>query len=72
MITVAVRDRMLRMSHRRVDVSSASTWKDTDDVDLVKLFTLYIFKLQSFIQHRKFLDFLLYIDNNIFFIKHNV
>ena len=28
---------MLRMSQRKVDVSSASTWKDTDDVDLVKL-----------------------------------
>lgn len=30
----AVRERMLRMSHKRVDVSSASTWKDIDDVDL--------------------------------------
>lgn len=33
--TVEVRARMLRQSHRRVDVSSASTWKDMDDVDLV-------------------------------------
>ncbi|KAL4237536.1 hypothetical protein ACF0H5_002250 [Mactra antiquata] len=31
---VAVRDRMLRQNRRRVDVSSASTWKDTDDIDL--------------------------------------
>ena len=26
---------MLRNSHKKVDVSSASTWKDIDDVDLV-------------------------------------
>ncbi|XP_053401553.1 protein TALPID3-like isoform X2 [Mercenaria mercenaria] len=31
---VAVRERMIRMSQKRVDVSSASTWKDIDDVDL--------------------------------------
>lgn len=31
---VAVRERMLRTSQRRVDVSSASTWKDIDDIDL--------------------------------------
>ncbi|XP_052767112.1 protein TALPID3-like isoform X2 [Mya arenaria] len=30
----AVRERMLRQSQRRVDISSASTWKDIDDVDL--------------------------------------
>ena len=31
----AVRRRMLQSSHRKVDISSASTWKDIDDVDLV-------------------------------------
>ena len=33
----AVRRRMLQSSHRKVDISSASTWKDIDDVDLVNI-----------------------------------
>ena len=31
----AVRERMLRQSGKRVDVSTASTWKDLDGMDLV-------------------------------------